>query len=56
MSVMAFAIHCFHLCLNSKGLEKLGCGMSADIGPGARERTSSNSTTEVEVCDWDLYA
>lgn len=47
---MAFASHCFHLCLNYNGLEKMGCGMSADIGPRARERTRSNDAIEVEVC------
>lgn len=49
MSLMAFAGHCFHFCLNANGVEKLGCGMSAYVGPGAREITSSNGVMEVEV-------
>lgn len=54
--VMVFASHCFHLCLNYTELEKAGRGMSSDIGPEARERTSSNCTVEFEVGGWELCA
>lgn len=30
--------------------------MLADMGPGTRERTSSNDVIKVEVCGWELYA
>lgn len=56
VSVMAFTSHFFHFCLTSIGIEKLGCGKSAEIGPGGRKRKGSKSAMEVELCGWQFRA
>lgn len=53
---MAFATHCFNLCLSYSRIEKQGCCKTADIGPGISEIKSSNGSIEVEVRGWELQA
>lgn len=50
MFVIALTSHSFHICLNSLGLERVGYGIFAETGPGARERTTSNKSIDVELC------
>lgn len=50
VSVMALVNHCFYFFLNSIGLEQLGCGRSADIGPGSCEQPSSKAAIDVKLC------